>query len=83
MPDGTKIRAKGTLVNEEDGTKFPPHEAFEKARKMVEDQFPGIKFDGDKELSGMPVKGYPVLQKNKTETAKLLKKLGTEKVTSS
>jgi hypothetical protein len=83
MPDGTKIRVSGTVTNEEDGTRFPPHEAFEKARKLVEDQFPGIKVEGDKEVNGMPIKQFPTLQKSKKETARLQRKFGTKKASNS
>jgi len=82
-PDGIKVRCEGEVIHEEGTLPFPPHEVFEKARECVEKQFPGIKFDCDKSISGLPVKGYPTVRKNKTATKTLQKKLGTEKVTNS
>jgi len=81
LPDGNKVVVEGTVTAEPDSTTFPPQAAYEHARNLMEKQFPGIKFDGDKEVHGMPVKSFPTLWINRKETERLKRKFaGTEKV---
>lgn len=61
MPDGLKITASGHVMDEDPEGHFPPHSAFEKARALVEEQFPGIRLKGDKD-GPLPVKSYPDLR---------------------
>lgn len=72
-PGGVKVRCAGEVIGEDTppDDNFPPHSIFEAARECVEKQFPGIVLDGDKVVSGMPIKSYPTVSKSKTATKKL------------
>ena len=66
LPSGNRVRAQGYVQAEPNY----PHRAFEKAREVVEKQFPGIVLKGDKD----GVKTYPTLRQLKKAPAFLVGK---------